>query len=333
MKKVQQLAILLGVAVIFGGTVTVLARTKFEEKPENKIETVGNINSKLDKVETVENINNKSKEEISGHFDYVFNDGSMDRTCYDSANMPNLNKQLQKSDVKKFNEAVEGKVSVAIRDKGKVVESADELVDIALKKNKTNEIHGAALFLKACAALDALNNRGVQISNEGRDKILDVFARSCVDPNIVFNRILTSGTEFFSLDRESYEVFLKMLEIKDIELTKEKFEVARRDLLNRMTKGINEREKMNEEIVVVANLSDEDLKNISKNEKFKGKILCSEESAKAIKDDNVRIVKLIKEEMGKIEKLEFEKVLNAAKTLEWRNDLREKHTGNVIKGG
>lgn len=319
MKNIQQLAILLGVAVIFGGTVTVLARTKFEEKLDNKIETV-------------ENVNNKSKEEISGQFDYVFNDKSMDRTCYDNANMPNLNRQLQESDVKKFNEALEGKVSVAIRDKGKVLKPADELVDVALK-NKTNEVHGAALFLKAYAALDALNNKGVKISNEVRDKILDVFARPCVDPNIVFNRILTSGTEFFSLDKESYEVFLEMLKVEDFELTKEKFEVARRDLLNRMIKGINEREKMNEDIVVVDVSCDDDLKNISKNEEFKGKILCCEESAKAIKDDNVRIVKLIKEEMGKIEQLDFKKVLDAANALEWRNDLREKHVRDMAKGG
>ena len=100
MKKIESLAVLLGIAVIFGGTVTVLAGTTSEEKPENNIETVRNNNEKV----------------VNCKLDYVFNDGSMDRNFYENKDMPKIITQMQVNDTKNFNEICDEKCFIAIAD-------------------------------------------------------------------------------------------------------------------------------------------------------------------------------------------------------------------------
>lgn len=229
-----------------------------------------------------------AKESVSGYLDYFF-EKSMNKFWYKNGIMPPMVSDIQDREIEKINEA--------LKKNGlkKVIKNEKEASKLILKDNKTNEIQAMGMFFKAYAAINKLQKQGGKISEEIKDEILNWFASPCKQPNLKLNRIIAYGTQFFSLSKEGYEVFKKILKLEKFEFKKDVFEAAKKDLLKRMKKSI-ELEKV-----------------------------MSEKADKKAKDSLKKSIYLIEKEMKKIKGLDFEKVKEQAEKLEWRKDLRKTH--------
>ena len=241
------------------------------------------------------NVFAKPELEICGSLDY-FCKGSMNEFCYKNGITPDENKDIQKEDIKNFN--------LAFKKDGlkKVFKTEEEVMKFLSDGNKTNEVQAFGLFLKAYTAIYTLRKQGVKISKAVEDEILNWFAKPCTDPNLRLNKIVARGTQFFSLRREAYKVLKMILKLKNIEFKKDVFEATKKDLLRRMNESIKSQEKIIE--AVTGNN-----KNGHKN-----------------------FIDLITKEMKKIKKLDFEKVKEEVTKLEWKEDLRKKHTDDKSVG-
>ncbi len=248
MKKLQSLTILLGLSIIFGGTLSVLAQTKFENVSEK--EALNNENDeKIDK--------QNSKKIITGQLDYIFDDETMDVKNFKEGGHSNEslelegeheNMQLIENSINKSKLDGINNVQVTYDVKGNNLKNIDELINdknyICLpvdskdekpvvcflgkkplktvkgpklkaiinkaNNNKTGVNHAVAMVCLAEEALSRLEEKEGKISQDVKKEILDIFSSSCLKPDILFKKISTPGVVFCRLSEEGYRI-LKMV--------------------------------------------------------------------------------------------------------------------------
>ena len=229
MKKVQSLAVLLGVAVIFTGTVTVLARTKLDEKPETK-------------VEVVKNKGNENEKEVSGQFDYFFNDGSMDRKWYKK--QQNEAKEIEPGKEEQFNNKtnVNHILAFYVISREAVIQSLIDLLNRkGVKTPKTCEIEQLVEILSA--------KSGFNITKKDIDDILLYFGMCITSPGMIGD-FGVLGTQIFNVREEAYD-FLKMVfkKIINIKLTDGMIKNARKYATKLVKDKLKDRTNREKEIV------------------------------------------------------------------------------------
>ena len=250
MRKKNLILFLIGIFLVFGGFLRIMAK-------------------------------GKEKKVIWGEFHYFFNDGTMNKEFY-----------------------------------GKITE------DYIRDDNKTNKNHAVALYLWAYLRLNKLKEQGVEILEETKEELLRKFSRPCIEPDCVLQHISTSGMHFFSLNEDCYKILNKMFHIEDVEITKEMFNIVQKDLINRISKTIDEKKIKNKKIVVAPELfikqdsgdflPREDIKKLCEEKGFENNLVVnSEKFAEEIRDE--KSIYVLSKYLEEIKKANFDEVKNAFK--------------------